>query len=783
MKLLRELWHSKGQMLSIALVVATGIMTVITMRGSYESLVEAQRSYYAQARFADVWASLKRAPDRVRRQLQALPGVTAVDTRVSFYATLDLPDVDAPAQAQFVSVPEFGRPMLNDLHLIKGRYLVASGKDEALISNKFAQARGMGPGDTLRALINGRARDLTIVGVALSPEFTYAVPPGALFADDEHFGVIWMSEAALGPAFDMDGAFNQALLRIDPEANPDAVLSQVDEVLDRYGGLGAYGRDKQMSHQILQGELDQNRVMGTALPAVFLAVAAFLLNLVLSRLVATQRTEIAVLKAFGYSNREVGSHYLQFALVAVVIGTLAGTAAGVGLGHSYVELYGQYFDFPVLRYQLSGSLLSVAIGVSMIAAASGALLAVRKAIALPPAEAMRPEPPARFHSGWLERSWLLRSMPAALKMIARNMSRRPLQSLMSSLGVAFSVAILVVGMFTFDGVVYMMDLQFKQVQREDITVSFVEPVDAHVIAELARLDGVAKVEGFRGVPARLRFGHRHREVGLQGLEADGQLRRVVSEGGYQHAIPATGMLLSASLAKRLGVNRGDSLKVEFLEGRRRHVTVPVAGLVHDFIGLAAYADLDWLNAQVAGPRMASGAFLATESERHRAQLYAELKAMPRIASVSSPQTMLASFEKQMGDSLYVAIGFLLGFAGIIAVAVIYNGARIGLSERGRELASLRVMGFRRHEVSALLLGEQLILTLAAIPLGWVIGYALSAAVVGALQTDAYRIPFVIDPITYLIAAAVTLASALASGLIVRRRIDGMDLIAVLKTRE
>ncbi len=781
-KLLRELWQLKGQMVSIALVVATGVMTVVTMRGAYDSLVEAQQSYYRQARFADIWAPLKRAPDSLRARIQQIPGVAAVDTRVTLMATLDLEGLDAPAQGRLVSLPEHGRPVLNDIRIRSGRYLAPGAANEVLISSKFAQARGLGPGGTLRAVINGRARDLDIVGIAISPEYTYAVPPGALYPEDDRYGILWMSREVLGPAYDMDGAFNEATVRLSPDANPQAVLAHLETLLEPYGGLGAYLRKDQASHLILQGELDGNKVMGTAIPAVFLSVAAFLLNIVLSRLIATQRSEIAVLKAFGYRNREVGLHYLLFALIAVVLGAAVGTLAGILLGRSYMILYGAYFDFPTLDYHLSPLLLFIAILVSVVAAGAGALVAVRRAAALPPAEAMRPEPPASFAPGWLERSGLASTLPSSMRMVLRNLQRKPVQALLSSLGVAFSVAILVIGLFMFDGIRFMMDLQFRVIQREDLSVSFDEPRAASVRYDFANLAGVTRVEPYRYAPARLRFGHLSKETAIQGLLPEGRLRRIVSESGHVHPLPAEGVVLSAILAKTLKVSAGDQLDVEFLDGERRKTHMPVAGIVNDLLGVSAYMSLDTLQRVVGDPRMVSGAYLSVTEDALPA-LNRQLKSMPAVAGVASPDTMLQSFQKQLADTLFIAVGFLLGFACVIAVAVIYNGARISLSERGRELASLRVMGFRRREVSILLLGEQALITLTAIPIGWLLGYGLSYGVVTAMQNDTYRIPFVVNFQTYFVAAAITIVAAVASAALVQRRINHLDLIAVLKTRE
>ena len=781
-KLLREIWKLRGQMLSIAAVVAVGIMTVLTMRGTYDSLVLSRDKYYREARFPDVWASLERAPESVRRLIEALPGVAQVRTRVTFAATLDLASVPAPGLGRFVSIPDQRQSMLADLHLETGRYLAPGSRDEVIVSKKFALANRLGPGDPLRAVINGRLRELAIVGTAISPEDTYAVPPGALYPDDQRYGIVWMSRDALGPVKQLDGAFNEVLLALAPGANLPQVLAQLDRILEPYGGLGAYGRVHQPSHLILQSELDGNRAMGTAIPAVFLLVAAFLLNIVLGRMIGTQRTEIAVLKAFGYSNVEVGWHYLRFALVAVLGGAVVGILGGIGLGRSMLAMYGAFFDFPTLRYEIGWWLIVLSVGMSAVAASVGALGAVRRAVALPPAEAMRPEPPASFRPGFFERLGLGRLLPPAGRMILRNLERTPWRALFSAIGVAFSVAILVVGMFMFDGVQVMMNLQFRDAQREDLSLTFNRPLSPSAAHALAHLRGVTRVEPFRTVPARLRAGHRQRETAITAMVSDPRLRRVVGADGRQVPMPASGLLMSSMLAEQLDVDAGDTLAVEFLEGQRRVVEVTVAAVIDDFLGVSVHTGLAQLQRLVGGARAISGAYLAVEKSE-RSALNAQLKRIPVVASVASPQQMMASFDKQMAEGLLIGVFFLLGFSGVIAVAVIYNGARISLSERGRELASLRVFGFTRGEVALLLLGEQGLITLIGIPLGWGMGYALAGAVARGMRTETYRIPFIVNGSTFLLAGAITLLAAIASGWIVRRRLDRMSLIEVLKTRE
>jgi len=765
----------------MAALVAVGVMTVLTLRGPYEALVDARDRYYRQARFPDVWSNLERAPESLVARIQEIPGVASVTTRVTFAAALDVPGVEAPALGLFVSVPERRRPDVGDIHLTKGRYLSPGARNGAIISENFAEANGFVPGDTLRAVLNGRLRRLDIVGVAISPEHTYAVPPGALFPDDERYGVIWMSREALGPAYDMDRAFNEVVLTLAPGASRNAVIEELDRLLEPYGGLGAYGREDQPSHLILQGELDQNRSLGTVVPAIFLGVAAFLLNVVLGRMVATQRTEIAVLKAFGYDDVEVGKHFLGYALAAVVVGAVMGCGLGVWLGHSMVNLYTEYFRFPELRYSLRPSLLLIGVMVSVAGAALGALGAVRRAVRLPPAEAMRPPAPAHFRPGWAERAGLGELLPPSGRMILRNIERQPIRTLLSATGVAMAVAILVTGMFTFDGVGYMMDLQFGKVQREDLSVTFNNPLPRSVRFELAHLPGVTRVEPFRAVGARLKAGHREKEAAITGIEPEPQLRRVVSASGAVQPVPAEGLVLSRMLANNLRVEPGDLLTVEILEGERRTDEVRVTGIVDDFVGLSAYMRLDALDRLVRGPRVVSGAYLAVEPDARR-ELGARLKELPVVASVASPADMLVNFQTQLEESLLISVFFMLAFSGVIAVAVVYNGARVALSERGRELASLRVLGFSRREVAVLLLGEQGAITVAAIPLGWIIGYLLAAAMVAGLATESYRIPLVVSTQTYLYSALATLAAAALSGLIVRRRLDRIDLVEVLKTR-
>jgi putative ABC transport system permease protein len=592
-----------------------------------------------------------------------------------------------------------------------------------------------------------------------------------------------MGDTELASAFDMRGAFNDVALTLEPGASEPEILRRLDRLTEPYGGLGAFGRADQPSHKFVSNEINELRGMALVVPTIFLSVAAFLLNVVLSRLIGTQREQIAALKAFGYTRWEVALHYLKLVLLIVSAGVILGVAVGARLGLGLAELYTRFFRFPVFAFHLDAGVVLLAFLVSTAAAVAGTLGALGRAARLPPAEAMRPEPPAAYRPTLLERIGLQRLVPPVARMILRQLERRPLRSLLSCLGIALAVAVLVLGYFSLDALDYVMGSQFELAEREDLTVSLVEPRSSRALSDLEALPGVRRCEPFRAVPARLRFGHRSRRLGLMGVQADGELYRLLDMHRRPVALPADGVVLSEKLADLLGVRPGESLTVEVLEGSRPVRAVVVAALVEDFAGLAAYMDIRAVNRLMREGRVVSGAFLAVEPGQE-GRLYSTLKATPEVAGVTVKRAALSSFRQTVAENLLRMRLFNIIFAGIIAFGVVYNSARIAAAERGRELATLRVIGFTRAEISLILLGELALLTLAAIPAGMALGYGLAAAVIRlAYDTELFRIPLIVSRSTYGFAAAVTLAAALVSGLVVRRMLDRLDLVAVLKSKE
>lgn len=782
LKLVRELGRSRGHALAVALVTACGIASFVTLRGAYESLVVAQARYYAEYRFADVFSNAKRAPRSLIEPIAQLPGVAIAYGRIVREVNLDVPGLNEPATARLVSLPESGATPLNGVHLRMGRLPERGAHGEVVASEAFAEANRLLPGAQLSAVMNGRWQRLRIVGIGISPEYINEIRGGDVFPDHRRFGVLWMSDEAMEAAFDMKEAFNDLSLRLTARANEHDVIAAVDNLLAPYGGLGAYSRDDQLSHRFLSDEINQDRVTASIAPAIFLGVAAFLIHNVLLRLIALQRAQIGVLKAFGYSTFEVAWHYVKLAIVMVLIGAGAGIALGVWLGGGLTKLYENFFHFPALEFQFSAANFLGVLVIAIATAALGAVPAVMRAARLPPAEAMRPEAPARFRPLAVERLGLVHLVPLALRMILRNIERRPVRWALSVLAIALATSLLVVGRFSFDALDEMVRIQFRGAMREDVMVLLNEAASQRALHDIAGLPGVLRAEPFRAVAARLRFEHRVRRVGINGVEPNAELRRIVDRRLAPIAVPADGLVLSAKLAEVLGVRSGERVTVEVLEGRRPIKQVPVVATVDDLIGIVAYMRRDALARLMDEEPRVSGAYLATDPLALD-ELYRRLKKMPAVAGVALREASLQSFLDTVAENMRISTMVLVVFACVIAAGMVYNGARIALSEQAIELASLRILGFTQREVGTMLIGEQAITTVAAIPAGCLIGYGICAWLAALLDGEVFRLPLAISTATYAFAGGtILIAGALSAGAVLYK-LRTFDLVSVLKTRE
>jgi putative ABC transport system permease protein len=780
-KLIRDLRQMWAQALAIALVIASGVATFVLASGAYHSLEETRSAYYLRYRFADIFAEVRRAPKSIADRISAIPGVAAAEPRIVQLALLDVPGLIEPATGRAVSLPELTEPRLNLLYLREGRLPERERINEVTINEAFANAHSMHVGATIKALLNGKKHELRVVGIALSPEFIYALGPGDLMPDDRRFAVLWMSERALAALLDLDGAFNSISLKLLPGTSQPEVIKRVDDLLACYGGTGALSRKDQQSHAFLDAELRQLDALRRVMPPIFLLVSAFLINITLSRMIVLEREQIGLLKALGYGPLAIAGHYIKLVLAITVVGIGIGYLAGAWLGKGLTRLYGDFFHFPFLIFHHDLDVYVIAGLVSMFAAVTGALKAVREVLALASAVAMQPPAPPRYRRLFRAARQSSVALSQLTIMSLRHMIRRPIRAAATALGIAMGLGLLVIALLSFDSVEHMIDIAFFRTDRQQATLTFSDEKHASALQSVARMPGVMRAEPYRSVAVRLRNGPLARQLSIVGKPKGMDLSRVLDLADRPIDLPSSGLVINERVAQILNLRRGDLVELEILEGKRGTRRVLIADVVKSYFGLTAFMDIEALHELLYGPRL-TGVHITYDLQR-QGELYSAIKSTPGIGSIALQGQALIRFRDTIAQNINYSVTIYVTLAIIIAFGVVYNSARIQLSEHARELASLRVLGFTRGEVSRVLLTELTLVTLLAIPVGCAVGYGFGWLLIKTFSSDLYRVPFVVETATYAKATLVVLVATAASALIVRRRIDKLDLIAVLKTRD
>lgn len=773
-KVIRELIALKSQSITIALVVASGIAIFIASGSSYDSLWEAREKFYHNTHFAEGFASSKPAPEILERRIRNIPGIQDIRMRILRESVIDFPEEVLPSSGRFVSITEG----MNELVITSGRSAVTN--DEVVLSEAFAAANGLIPGKKIAVILEGKRKFLNVVGIALSSEFVYVFSASSPLPDPKHFGILWMKKEALEAAFQMQGAFNDLIFTFSKDAKRKITLQQLDQELEGYGGLGAYDRDKLPSHSFLRDEFKQLKTTAYAIPMIFLGVAAFLLHIVSTRIISKEREQIATLKAVGYSDLAVAFHYGKILTAISGAGAAIGILLGVYFGDAMLSLYGEYYKFPNLKLIITPALVIQGVIIGILSGLVGAMFSVRSVLKLNPAQAMRPPVPESFSKIPLEN--FMKSLPTQGKMILRNLFRRPFRTILSSLGISTSVMIMVIGTFMYGAVDNMLNLQFNLLQRESVTISFFGPVSSEAELEISKEKGVLVTEGYRMVPIRIRVGAVTKELLLQGLPRDAELRRLIGKGEKILIPPDSGILLNSQVAQKLGFRAGQEIQLEILEGNRKKVKVMIEGTVDEILGQAAYMERNAVSRLLGEGNSINLLTLRTDPKEESALLF-KLKNIPKIAGINTRAGTLNVFREMTARSMLATTIVLLIFASVIAIGVVYNTAMIALSERAFELGSLRILGFNKLEVFSILAGELTMQTIVALPIGCVTGYGFVYMMFTSVETEGFNIPLNVSLDTYGIALLTTIITAFISFIILYFKIKSMDLVSILKIRE
>jgi putative ABC transport system permease protein len=786
-KLLRELRASKALIMAITGLMAVGVMAFIYMRSAHANLNRAKDDYYSQCRMADFWIDVKKAPLSELQSLAELPGVSEVRPRIQFFATVDLDRVEEPLNGLVLSVPDKQRPIINDLVLKRGGYFTGHRRNEVLVNDSFAARHGLFPGQWIHLLLNNRREELFIVGTAISSEFVYLVGPGAITPDAEHFGVFYLPQSYAEEVFDFDGAANQVVGLLAPEVrdHPDEVLRQAERRLSSYGVFSTIARRDQPSNRFLSDEIRGLGTFAGIIPTIFLAVAALVLNVLMVRLIDQQRVIIGTLKGLGYSNAQVFLHFTKFGALIGLASGLMGCAMGYGMAEFITKLYRRFFEFPNLANFFYPGLYAAGLAISLCCALFGSMQGARVALRLQPADAMRPRPPAAGGRIWLERiAALWRRLGFGWRMVLRNLVRHRLRTTVGIFATAMGAGLMTAGFMLREGVKYIVDFQFAQVMRSDVDLNFKDERGIEAAAEARHLPGVDRAEPVLDVACEFFHGRFHHKGAISGLADDARLTIPRDLTGRPVRVPSAGIVMTRKLAQLLDVSPGDVIEMEPIKGLRRHVSVPVVEIADSYVGIAVYANIHYLSRLIDEESAVSGVQLQVDSrDGPKRELFRAVKRLPAVQTYSSRLNTIYNVTETVLKTQAIFIGLLVLFAGVIFLTSLLNTSLIGLAERRREVATLRVLGYTEWQIGGFFLRESLLLTVLGTLLGMPLGYGLCVWVTRRFDTEMFRFPLVSPPIIWIRMWGFAFLFALLSHITVQRSINRMDWREALNVKE
>jgi putative ABC transport system permease protein len=787
-KLMRDIRSTSMLMLAVAAIIAIGATCFIAMQSAYFNLRTAKDDYYRRCRMADFWLDMKRVPVTELPLLMDIPGIAQWHDRVQFPATVDLPDSSGPINARVISLPDRRRPVINDIVLRQGSYFTEQRRNEVIVSEGFAQYHGLRPGDLLPLVINRRRQELWVVGTAISAEFTYMLDAGSLIPDPQRFGVFYIKRSYAEDVFDSVAAANQVVGLLSPEGvvREAIVLRELERRLAEYGVFAAIPLRLQMSNQFLSNEINGLGAFATVTPVIFLITAALVLNVLLGRLARQQRTVVGTLKALGFDDRRLFLHFLTYGLLVGAAGGVAGSLLGYLAASGMTLVYRNFFAFPALPSTIYPQTHAIGLLVSLSFALLGSWRAAGRMLALRPAEAMRPEPPRSggrvFVERWVPALW--RQMSSGWRMVFRNVLRGRFRSVASAFSALAGSALLANGFMMLEAQNFLVCFQFEQVTRSDIDVGFNSEQGEEAWRDLQRMPGVQRVEPTLDLACTLVSGPYRRLSSVTGLLSQATLTVPHDRQGRPIDVPPSGLVLHQRLADQLHVRPGQTLILYPVKGERRPLQAVVARISDSYIGLSAYASIEYLSQLLGESLVLSGAQLRVDQRPQQlAAVYQELKRTPAIQSIQSRRDMIDTLKRTLLRNQWVFVGLLVLFAGAVFFGSVLNASFVNLQERRREVASLRAMGYTAGEIGSVFLREALLVNLAGTLLGLPAGYFLVVLTARAYDSDFFRLPVVWAP--WIIAVTVALGAlfTLLAHVLVQRAIQKLVIREALNVRE
>jgi len=775
-RLLRMVNHSKGQFVSVTVIVAVALCIYILFSITTININNAVEQYYGETNINDIVIELMRVPQAAVDDLKSIDGISNVQGRVSVDVPLQVDDKNERVNIRIVSIPKNGG-VINKLHTIKGNRSEL-GDDNVILLQQFANARNIEIDEVITPYINGRTHNLRVSGIAASSEYIYLMEnEQSLLPALDKFGVAYVTEAFAQSVFGYRGSYNEVLIKLAEQKNIEDVIDIVEKKLDKYGLKRITKLEDQLSNNVLMQKIEGIEMMSSVLPVMFLMVAAIIISIMLSRIVNNDRMAIGVLKALGYSNYNILSHYTKYALAIGLAGSAAGITGGVLLSKPMSEVFVSYFNIPLSGIKVQYSYILNAIVLTSLFCIGSGLFGARGVIKIMPADSMRPEAPKSGKRIILERLTILwRRVSFSWKMVVRNIFRNKKRFSFLVLGLALAYGINVVPLYMMNTMVSMFELQYGEYQKMDYTINFARPLSEGKITDLSHLIKADRIEPRIEYPFELANGWRKNTVAIIGIPQETAFYKFVDKESNDVKLPDKGIFITEAIAKSLNVREGESIIVKsFLPGKK-DVPLKVAGIVKQYLGANAYMNIEEMRTLLLERQMITGVSVASKDN-----LKEKLKDVKNITTISSVDDMKQSFVEYL-DTMNLAIWMYMLFGGILGFALIYNATIISISERKMEFASLRIMGFEKKDIYSMLSKENLIMALIAIIVGVPLGAGMINGMADSFSSEMITFPVIFSPRFFIQAAAATIIFAIIAQLAALRRIYNLNFIDALKSR-
>lgn len=776
MRLIRVILHTKGQFVSVAVIVATALCIYVLFSMLNINIETAVATYYQDYAMEDILVKVLRMPESAVEQLQSIEGVKQVQGRVVMEVPLDTGEAEKRIKVRFISVPPEGNA-INKLYAVEEDALKLDETHIAILQ-QFADARKIKVGDVVQPIINGTIHDLTVASVVASPEFIYLMENDqALITDPADFGIFYVEEEFAQSYLGYSKSYNEVVLTLDGTVGIADVKKKLESKLSKYGIQWIVERKDQVSNNLLQQKMEGIKLMSGMLPVMFLVVAAIVIVLMLSRTVANDRIAIGVLKAMGYTNTTILMHYVQYALMIGLCGSIVGITGGQLLSGPMSRLFIFFFNVPIVTIQfLPGYMFTALILASLFCIGSG-LIGARFALHVEPAESMRPEAP-RIGTHMLLEKWRFfwQHTSTGWRMVFRNVSRSKRRFFFLALGLSMAYAINTVPLYETLALPAMFELQYGEYQHMDYIVGFKKPMSEKVLKEFAEVAEIKRIEPRIEYPYELVNAWHNKRVLIIGVPKNTELHSFQDMEGHSVELSENGIFLTTELAKLLHVEAGDTLTIRNFMPGRDDVELKVSGIIRQYLGINAYMDIGTMQRLLTEKDMVTGAGVISDDD-----VKGKLETVDMVSFVQSMEDLENQF-LEYTDMMKLAIQFYMLFGGILGFAIIYNSSIISISERRLEFAALRIMGYSKNEIFSIISRENLLVTILAVILGIPLGLFFINGIIESFSSELVTFPRIIEVSIFIKATLGILFFVVIAQMATHHKIGKLQFIEALKNR-